>query len=574
MSTAVAEPAGVPAGPATSARRLGRARWTRLLGPSPVTAREVVLVAAALALLGARVFYLHIRHGGFYFDDWGVLSVVHFPPHHGDGPLAALWPYYSQRPGEVAWYALVDSTLGFHASLQLTLAAVSLWAEVVVIGVLMRVVGVAALHAALICALVLVFPFSDSQWLWAIMSMSSLATAVGLVGVLVALRALRTPHRRGLALHALSLGLYVVSVLSYEVFGFVGMLVGLLYVARVGWARARARWAVDVLALAATLAVAKLVLPRDLASPRSVQGVGGVVHHVGLIVRQGASILAQAAEPFGSPPRSLVLVVLAVVIGAGAAVWWLARPQDPGRRALGRWLGLAAAGLVVAGGAWAIYAPAIDYYSPGAQGTGNRVNGLAGVGLVMCLYATGAVAVTLLTSAGARLRGRAALALPQRGAAAALALAGAVWLGAGYVHRDLADTRVWNRAIAEQHQVIATIRSVLPNLPRRATLYTFHHPTLVASWIGVYRYPWDLTGALRHTYGRRGVAGVPVNRGTEFACTGAGLYPTNDGYHRGNGALYGQAYFVDVRGRLAVAVSNRATCERLVATLHAGARIS
>jgi hypothetical protein len=576
MSTSVADPRSHPSqaqvGPATPPAG-GSTLADRLLGRHRLSGRELALAGLGLSVLALATFIGHIRHGGFYFDDWGVLSIVRFPAHNVHSALSALWPYYSKRPGEVAWYSLVDSTLGFHASLQLILAGLMLTVEVVCVFAVMRMLGLATLHAVLICALVLIFPFSDSQWLWAIMSMATLASALGLLGAILAVKALESDGRRAIALHTVSLALYVVSILSYEVFAVIGCFAGAFYAYRVGLRRARVRWAVDVVVILGTLGAAKLLLPRDLATPvRATQSLSGLVHHATLIVRQGARIFSSAAIPVGAPDYRIVVGVLALLFATAAATWWLAPSSDPMRPVLGRWLTIGLLGLGVAAAAWAIYLPAIDYDSPGAQGTGNRVNGLAGVGIVVFLYACAVLLAAMLWRVATR--ARAATRMPGQGALAALAVAGTLLLGAGYLHRTSRDTRTWNRAIAEQGQMLGTIRQLLPSLaPQRITLYTFHHPTAVSSWVAVFRYPWDLSGALKNEYGFRGIAGVPVSRGTRFACGPGGFYPTNNGYHRGNGALYGQAYFIDVGGRRAVPVTDRASCLRLTGALRTGAAI-
>jgi len=550
----------------------GRALARRLLAAHPLGGRELALAGLLLAVLALVTFIGHIRHGGFYYDDWGVLSIVRFPAPSVHGALSALWPFYSKRPGEVGWYALVDSTLGFHASQQLILAAAMLTLEVLCVFALMRMLGLATLHALLICALVLIFPFSDSQWLWAIMSMATLASSLALIGVMLAIKALESDGRRAIALHAISLALYVASILSYEVFAALGCLAGLAYARRVGLRRARTRWALDVAVILGTLISAKVLLPRDHSTPVTTQSVSGLLHHASLVIDQGSGIFSSALVPIGSPDQRIVLALLLLVFAGAAAMWWRLPVSDPARPLLRGWLVIALIGGLVASAAWAIYLPAIDYYSPGALGTGNRVNGLAGVGVVMFLYATGVLAAACLWRLAIR-AGRDRELPTQSPGFALLAVLGALLLGAGYLHRATRDASAWNRAVTEQNRMLATITRLLPQLHPHVTLYTFDHPTQVGSWVGVFRFPWDLSGALKHAYGFRDIGGVPIDQGTPMVCGVQGFYPFYGGTHRGSGTPYGHAYLVDVKRRRAAPVTDRVRCLTLTRDLRAGTHI-
>jgi hypothetical protein len=80
--------------------------------------------------------------------------------------------------------------------------------------VLLRSLSVRARDAAAVAALALTFPFSDSLWLWGVLSLTSLAISAALIGLILAPRALRSSGRRALALHTASLALYVGSILG------------------------------------------------------------------------------------------------------------------------------------------------------------------------------------------------------------------------------------------------------------------------------------------------------------------------------------------------------------------------
>jgi hypothetical protein len=490
-----------------------------------LSGRELLCAAACFIVLGLAVFAGHIRHGGFYYDDWGVLSVVHFPPRAGDGALHALWPFYGSRPGEVLWYALLESVLAFHVHQQLALAALLLILEVLCLFALLRRLGLDTLAAGAIGALVLLFPFSDSLWLWSILTTNTLTTALYLIGIMLALRALEARGWRGIALHATSLALYLIGIVTYgESFAVLGCLVGLLYVRSVGWRRARLRWALDVIAIAAALIYTRVVLPKDIVTPHPSLSLHHMWVHAGEIAGSAARLLAAAAEPFGEPGASLVLGVLAVLL--------IARARDR------RWLAIAAAGLIVAVAAWAVYVPADFHYLPDAPGTGNRVNGLAGIGIAILLYA-------------------AAMLILRRGA---LALLVTLALGAGYVQRIAADVRVWNRAAQQQAQILTTIRAHFPRPPAGATFFVTDWPQSAGPNVPVYGEPYYFGGALKWTFADRTLQGAQVDRTTRWACGPQIIIASHLPYAPPLFAHYGRTYLIDVRADRVLALTRPGQC--------------
>lgn len=491
-----------------------------------LSGRELAGAAALFALLGLAVFAGHIRQGGFYYDDWGVLSVVRFPP-HGESALEALWPFYGRRPGQVAWYGALESVLAFHVHRQLALAALLLVVEVTCLFALLRRLGMARIAAGAIAALVLLFPFSDSLWLWPILTTNTLTTALYLIGILLALRALDAPGWRGIAQHAGSLALYLVGIFTYgESFALLGCLVGLLYVRSVGWRRARVRWAVDVIAITVSLVFTRLVLPKDVVTPYPRLSLHHMWLQAGDIASAAVRVLTAAAEPFGRPDLLIVLAVLAALL--------IARARDR------RWLAIAAAGLLVAAAAWAVYVPADYIYSPTSPGTGNRVNGLAGIGVAIFLYA-------------------AAMLIVRR---TALALLIALVLGVGYAHRIAADARVWNRAALEQTQILATIRAHVPRPPANAKFFITDWPQSAGPGVSVYGEPYYLSGALKWAFADRTLAGAQIAHATGLVCGSRHVIASHLPYAPPLIADYSRAYLVDVRAGRVLVLKEPGQCER------------
>ena len=474
--------------------------------PAP---RELVACGFGLGLITLLMCAVHIRYGGFYYDDWSVLALGRFSP--PGGLLHGLWLDYGQRPGQVLYYAVLDEAFGLHAGLRLGLAAAMVMVEATCLYALLRHVGLAARHAVAIAALALTFPFSDSVWLWGILSLTSLAIAASLLGVILALRALESSGRRALALHAASLSLYAASILSYEIFAVAGSLAGLLYVRAVGFRRARVRWALDVVVICATLAVARALLPTDIATPSRMQSPAGMVAHLSLIAHLGARLAGAAALPISGISPWVGVGLLAAVLAA-AGLRKRLPTSDTARAELNRWLAIAGAGILVAFAAWAVYVPAPDHYSPTAVGTVNRVNALAAIGIAILVYSC----LVLLASMLAQL-----VRLPA--AAAGLgATTVALALGAAYVTRTAADARAWDTATSDQRRLLADLHAVLPRLPQAAIVYAFDAPQAVGPGIPVLNTTLDLTSAVRISYSSPGLVGVPVAGATSVTCRSLG----------------------------------------------------
>src|SRR5207302_3284199 len=184
---------------------------------------------------------------------------------------------------------------------------------------LLRRLGLLARDALACSALSLTFPFSDSVWLWGILSLASFAIAASLLGVILALRAFERTGARAFALHAVSLALYVVGILSYEVFAAAGCLAGLVYVRAVGLARARRRWAVDFVAISATTLLCRVLLPIDIATPSRTQSAAGMLDHAAQIAAVGVRVAGAAIVPIRvvSPWVGVGLLAVGLTSGAG-----------------------------------------------------------------------------------------------------------------------------------------------------------------------------------------------------------------------------------------------------------------
>jgi hypothetical protein len=523
------------------APRLGRRR-TLAVGRAREMRGEILACAVGFGLLALLICATHVRRGGFYYDDWSLVALGRFPG--AGGLLHSLWLDYGQRPGQVLYYAALDETFGAAAGPRLALAGAMVVLQATCLYALLRRLALRARDAAVIAALALTFPFSDSVWLWGVLSLTSLAISAALLGVILALRALQSTGRRAAVAHAASLALYVASILSYEAFAVAGCLAGLLYAHVVGLRRARLRWALDVLVIGVTLAFARLALPTDVATPSHTQSLAGMIHHAGLIVARGARLIGAAALPVTGVSPWIGAGAIASVLVAGAVVWLRLPRGDVARGELGRWLALAGAGTVTALAAWAVYVPASDHYLPGLAGTVNRMNAGAAIGIAVLLYSC----VVLSTRVLVRLTR-----LPAS-AAGLLVGAAALALGAGYVARSLADARSWDAAAADQRRELADMHRALPSLQPASTVYVFGAPAAVGPGIPVLATTLDLTSAMRVSYSDPRLVGVPIGASATIACGPRGPLVA------GVGASYGDAYVLDVAKLKAVRLLDRGQC--------------
>lgn len=524
-----------------------------------VNARELVICLAILTALGGAVFAPHVLNGGFIMDDWsnsaksryqasccgiGVSSLESgfpgdFKSYLNDGPAGYHLGLTVIAP--LAHYFLGIHT-GWHLALAVILAALMSTAFYAV----MRALGLARVHAGLIAALALLFPFSDSTRLWAMASYNQLAGALVLGGLLVALYGMEKRGSRGALMHALALVLYAAGILVYELVAGWVLAAGFLYLWRAPRRPTLIRWGADIVLVAATLwfvkenTIARAVLPFERQ-----------LDHARFIADSYWTLLGKAVVPFGSPSAALVVLPMALVL-LGAVVTLGMLPRDhrlvPG---LSRWLKVSAVAMVGIVFGYALIVPA-DYGGPLDLGIENRLNMLAGLATVALVYAV-AMLAWLLVARWVR----------WRPAAAVLGVAAAAFLAAGYIDRLRENSARYDRSSEMQLQVLRDLRGAFPEPPEGSFIYTFGHQTFVAPGIPVFGWVWDLNPAIKLTYRDSSLGGHPVLAETRFQCARKRMWPLNPGgFFELYGVPYGRVYFVDVRSGQVARIRNRRACLR------------
>ena len=498
-----------------------------------VARRELALAALGLTLLGALVFGPQVVNGGYYWDDWQNAASVEFAPQPGlFGALeqATERPVFGYRPVLTTMLVLEFEAFGHNKQVMLAIAVLFAVSTAWALYLLLRTLGLRPRDALVPAALLLVFPWTDSTRMWNTASFDTLAVTFYLLGLVIAIRALRAPpgRRRGL-LTAGSLALYLAAAWTYEIVAMAVLASVAVYLLVVPRRDALRRLALDaaVVGLALGLVAAK--------TTRTPQSPGGQLDHAVTIAEQAFGVLARALVPLADPPGIVGALLLAAIVGAALA---------SRRRELRPLLLAGALGALFVAAGWALFIPAASYYEPLAPGTTNRMNVLAAAGF--------AVLVPVLVLLAAE------LVWPRR--ATVLAAALLALIGAGYVAQVISDQDGWRRSDEVQDEVLSAVHHSLPRPPAGATIYTFGAPSFVAPGVPAFSLSFDLRAAVRLEYGDASLLAYPIRGRDVIRCGSDSLQPEGGTYSAVHGAAYGEAWFVNVPRRAAVRIDGAAPC--------------
>lgn len=496
-----------------------------------MTISELVASWSTLLLLGLLLFLPHILHGGFYLDDWSDAAGTLYPP--GGSGVGAAFSFANDllsscRPVLILFIPLKYLIFGTDVEYLLTLSVVLAVLAAGLMYAVLRVLKVPWYHAWVISALTIAYPWFDSTRFWESANPITLAVVFAFAGLWMALVGL---SRHSWQFHAGAALLYLLSMLSYEVtLPFIAM-AGVLYTARNGWRAARFRWATDL------VMVGIAGLWNRTHTPKEVSSLSDNLSHLEQIIRQGGELLARTLFPVGIDPHtSTMLAGLAVVFAAGIAAYALlpgARTAKSGWGLRG-WLLLGASGLLIAALGWAVFIPADPYYTPSVFGVTNRVNGFAGFGLVLVVYAAlGIVGYAV---------GRLVKGIPWITAVTTLSLA--VMLGAAYVHVLERHSGLWRDAYRHEVTTIERIHSAFPRLPDGTTVFAANYPTNVTLGVTIFATTWDLDGMVKLTYENRTLRAYPITEELPLECLPEGI---KVGGEEGiPAARYGTAWLLDI----------------------------
>jgi hypothetical protein len=510
-----------------------------------MTVRELGLAWAGLWLIGLLIFFPHLLHGGLISDDWADAAGTLYPP-EGSGLGGALsfanGLLSSCRPVQIVFIPFKYLIFGTHVTY---LIALSIFLALIIASLVyavMRTLTAPWYHAWLIAALTIAYPWFDSTRLWESANAVSLAVALAFAGLWVALIGL---SRGSWRLHIGAWFLYLLSMLTYEITLPLIAVAGLLYTLRNGWRAAKYRWAADLVAVVVAGYWART------HTPRTVSSLSTDFTHLQQIIEQGAELLARTVLPVGVQPHtSAVLVLLAGIFLIGLIAYWL-RAHTPATAvgwSLRSWLLLGGAGLALASLGWAVFIPADPYYTPSIFGVSNRVNGLAGFGLVLIAYA----ALGVLGSVAAELAKRG------RGVAIAITLVLSITLGAAYVHVLERHSRLWRSAYSLELSGMAKLQATFPTLPRRTVIFVSNYPASETLGVPIFDNTWGLNGMVRLRYADSTLRAYPITEERGLECLASGM-----GVSRDEGippAPYGAARLVDLQTGKNSMPLNQAEC--------------
>jgi hypothetical protein len=510
-----------------------------------MTVRELSLAWGGLWLVGLLIFLPHLLHGGLISDDWSDAAGTLYPP-EGSGLWGALsfanGMLSSCRPVQIVFIPLKYLIFGTNAAY---LIALSIVLALIVAGLayaVLRTLNTPWYHAWLIAALTIVYPWYDSTRLWESANAISLAVAFAFAGLWVALIGLSRGSSRA---HIGAWVLYLLSMLTYEITLPLIAAMGVLYTARNGWRAAKYRWAADL------VAVVIAGLWARTHTPRTVSTLSADLTHLQQIAEQGAELLARTAFPLGAQVHtSAVLILVAGTFVLGVVVYALRSPVAERGWGLRNWLFLGAAGLVVASLGWVMFIPADPYYTPTIFGVSNRINGLAGFGLVLVIYAAFGVAGSVVAEVVKR----------GRGFAVAITFLLSVMLGAAYVHVIEHHSGIWRSAYARELSGITKLQATFPTLPRGTTIFTSNYPASETLGVPIFDNTWGLNGMVRVRYEDPTLHAYPITEESGLECLASGMAIGRD-----EGiplAPYGTARLIDLQtGRNSTPLNRRECTE-------------
>jgi hypothetical protein len=509
---------------------------------------EIPVVLVAIAAVAFVTLAPHLQHGGFYLDDWSNAAMSLQPPGSPNfgNALSAFAEVTIFRPVLVVYVPLTYFVFGMHMHYHLAFAAVlAVLAAGMFYGVL-RVLGVPWLHALLLATLAIVFPWSDSTRLWATADQLSLSILFMMGGLFVALLGLEREHWRW---HGCALGLYLLSILTYEVTLPVIACAGILYCLRVGWRGARWRWLSDL----AVVAAAGIWVGTHTA--RTASSLEGNFEHLRQIISAGGTILGRAGMPLGTPHSALVLSAVAIVLGVGFCAYRF----SPERFATGsgwglrNWLLLTVGGVGVAALGWVMFIPADPYYTPTIFGETNRVNALAAFGLILAVYGTFGTFGSLI----GQIRPQMAM------LASAVTVCLGIVLLASYAHVLRRHIEIWNLAFFAETYALTKTREVLPHLPPGATVFASGYPANQSLGVPILATTWDFDGMVKMKYDDSSLSASPVLPGLYLACRANGVALEREGKAEVKDS-YGDVRLLDLQTGKHSAPKDQRECREVV----------
>jgi hypothetical protein len=164
-------------------------------------AGELAIVAGVITVVGALILGGHVLHGGLYTDDWPITAI--YVQSGTSSLIHSLILGDHSRPLAAVYLALAQAASGtdahIHDGIGLAVHLLACWS----LYWLLRMVTLKQWEAAAVTALALLFPFSDSSWLWFAVTQSKLSLCLMLLGLVAMVYGVRERGRRSIVLHVM-----------------------------------------------------------------------------------------------------------------------------------------------------------------------------------------------------------------------------------------------------------------------------------------------------------------------------------------------------------------------------------
>jgi hypothetical protein len=461
-----------------------------------------------LTILTVIVCGPHVLNGGLMIDDWTLVAEAHFTDF--GKLLNYLVSHDVRRPVGGFYLAALYALLGSHVKLMLAFSAAMRFLLVVILYGLLRELRFSWLAGVAIAGLTLLFPASDSTWLWIGASELSFAVACVLLGCLLNLRAMSDGESHRLPLRVIGLALIATGILSYELVIPIALASGALYFTRAHPRRVLRQWGIDLVVLGIVIIVftfhtVPLVQGTDDHQLSSYALMG---EHAHVIFSQSATVLTHSLLPYGTPRNVTVLCMLAAILTLAFIVSYMLSPGDEARRVLRRWLIVVAAGVLFVGLGYVFLVPSNIYYVPLQVGIGNRVNDITAIGYALIVYSSVALVGTLVFR---ELRASRLLV----GTLTALVT---IVIGVGYVRQIDTDEAAWHQSSVLQHMILTTLRTHIAPPPHGTSVITLDAPIETAPGVPVFSAAWDLNSAVQLLWKDPTLKAYPMAPGLHITC--------------------------------------------------------
>lgn len=506
----------------------------------------VVLAAIAILVCGP-----HVLSGGFSLDDWFYRGLAHFTGF--GGTVRQQIQQDVRRPVAALYFATVSVLIGSHIKALLLLAVTLRFLLSAVLYAILKELRFGRIDAVAIAALTLLFPYSDSLWLWATAAQISCAIVCVLLGFLLNLYALRDNSPHTLLLRISGLGLITAGILNYESVATIGLASGALYLMQTNKSRALRQWGIDIVVLSIVIVVFTFhAVPLLHGSDNhTVSSFAEMRTHVHVIFSQSIRLVTLSLLPFGTPSNATALGLLGLLVALALVIMAILGIRDHASRILLRWLVVLGVGFLLIGIGYTFYIPSNIYYVPLQVGNGNRVNGSSAIGYAVVAYAAAVLFATLI------FRG-----LPRsRSLISALAVLIAAVIGVGYARHVDTDKAAWHQAAVLQSAILSTLNQHIQTPAHDSSIVTLDAPTESAPGVPVFDASWDLTGAVQLKWNDPTLQAYPMAPGMSITCAAEPL--VNTGGIGGSPSPWHATYpteLVDIETGAVFSVTNRHEC--------------